>query len=39
MSYFPLRIVLTDSGKELIVHSPEEIPKGISFKVLACRVN
>lgn len=43
MSYFPIKIRITEQtsakfGKELIVQAPEEIPSGISFKVLETNV-
>jgi hypothetical protein len=34
LSYFPLLILLVDSGKTVRVTGPSEIPSGVSFKVL-----
>jgi hypothetical protein len=38
MSYFPIRILEVKSGKSYVVNSPEEIPAGVTFKVLECNV-
>lgn len=38
MGYFPLRIREMDSGKEYVVNYPEDIPHGVSFKVLKCNI-
>jgi hypothetical protein len=34
MTYFPLLIKETKSGKEYIVNDPKDIPSGVEFKVL-----
>lgn len=38
MTYFPIKIQETDSGKAYIVKSPENLPIGIGFKVIETNV-
>lgn len=38
-SNFPLVIQLVETGENLIVNTPEEIPSGVAFKVLVTRAD
>lgn len=44
MSYFPIKIRITEQassrfGQEIILQTPDELPSGISFKVLETNVS
>lgn len=36
-SYFPIRILLKDTGREMICAAPSDIPNGQPFFVLECQ--
>lgn len=37
-NWFPIKIIISDSGEVLICKTPEDVPNGISFKVIETKV-
>lgn len=37
-TYFPIKIVIVATGQEIVVLTPEQLPRGVSLKILETKV-